>query len=162
MMRIIWSIARSSTANRFRFEKTPRRALTHPAWGVRCAQREGRWYVHWRPLQQVAGIDCRLESFGASHLDYLERYERTRVWSPFNYQVSARVNWGDRVTGIALGQAVTLEPDGSAQLRPVSQAERRRVLIEEIGLSEEIAGQLPEDVPTPPPPWSRTATDHAS
>jgi len=31
------------------------------------------------------------------------------------------------------------------------------LLIEDVGLSEEIVWQLPEDTPTPPPPWSRTA-----
>ncbi len=133
--------------------------VTHPAWGVRCAQRAGHWYVHWRPLQQVGGLDCRLESFGASQQEYLQRYEKTRTWSPFNYQVTARLNRGDRVTGLAFGQAVTLASDGTAQERPVTHEERLRVLIDEIGVSEEMASQLPEDTPTPPPPWSRAAKD---
>lgn len=131
--------------------------VNHPAWGVRCAQREGHWYVHWRPLQQVEGLDCRLKTFGAPHQEYLERYEKTRSWSPFNYQVTARLNRGDCVTGLAFGQAVTLASDGAVQQRPVAHEERIRVLIDEIGLSEEIVSQLPEDLPTPPPPWSQTA-----
>ncbi len=131
--------------------------VAHPAWGVRCAPRAGRWSVRWRPLQQVDGLDCRLESFGASHREYLERYEKTRTWSPFNYQVTARLNRADHVTGLAFGEAVALLADGTVQQRPVTHAERVRILIEEIGLSEEIVSRLPEDHPTPPPPASRTA-----
>jgi len=55
------------------------------------------------------------------------------------------------------GKTVSLERDGSARQSPAPHTERVRVLIEGIGLSEEIVRQLPEDTPTPPPPWSRTA-----
>jgi len=43
----------------------------------------------------------------------------------------------------------------------VTHAERVRILIEDLGMSEEIAQQLPEDVATPPPPDSRTARANA-
>lgn len=131
--------------------------IAHPAWGVRCAPREGRLHVSWRPLHKADGFECRIEEFGADGAEFQRRYEETRGWSPFNYEVSARLNRGDRVVGLAFGQAVSLEADGTVQQRPVSQEERVRVLIEELGLSEEIVSQLPPDMPTPPPPGSRTA-----
>ena len=146
-----------------RLEEDIETHVLHPAWGVRCAQRDDRWHLNWRPLQKVDGFECRLESFGAPQLEYHERYEQTRGWSPFNYQVTARINRGDRVTGLVFGQAVSLEADGTVRQRPVSREERMRLLIEEIGLSEEIVSHLPEDMPTPPPPWSQTAADgHAA
>jgi hypothetical protein len=41
--------------------------------------------------------------------------------------------------------------------RRLSEDARKRVLIDELGISEEIVEHLPPDTPTPPPPWSRTA-----
>ncbi len=133
--------------------------VAHAVWGVRCAPRAGRWSVRWRPLQQMDGLDCRLESFGAPHHEYVERYEKTRAWSPFNYQITVRLNRGARVTGLAFGLAVTLGPNDEVERRPVDHEERVRILIEEIGLSAEIVAQLPPDIPTPAPPWSRTMED---
>lgn len=131
--------------------------VRHPAWGVRCSRRDGRWHVWWRPLHKVDGFECRLEHFNASPEEYRERYEQTRGWSPFNYEVSARRNRGDNAAGVAFGHAVTLNPDGTVHREPVDLAERNRVLIEVVGISEELVSQLPADTPTPPPPGSKTA-----
>jgi hypothetical protein len=67
------------------------------------------------------------------------------------------LNRDDRVVGLAFGKAVSIESGGSFRETVVTHAERVRVLIEEVGLSEEIVRQLPEGVATPPPPDSRTA-----
>jgi arylamine N-acetyltransferase len=136
--------------------------IAHPAWGLRAAQREGKWHITWRPLHKLDGLECRLESFGLSAADYQQRYEQTRGWSPFNYQVAARRNKTDRVVGLGLGKAVVLKADGTVDSRPVSDAERRKILVEEIGLSEEIVSQLPADRPTPPPPGTKTAEVQAN
>jgi N-hydroxyarylamine O-acetyltransferase len=131
--------------------------IEHPAWGIRTSVRDGRLHVWWRAFHKVDGFECRIEGFGADDAEFRRRHEETRGWSPFNYEVNARRNLADRVTGLAFGNALSLESDGSVCKRPATDAERRRVLIEEIGLSEEIVHQLPEDTPTPPPPGSRTA-----
>ena len=39
----------------------------------------------------------------------------------------------------------------------VADAERRRFLIEDLGIHEAIVQRLPADTPTPPPPRSQTA-----
>lgn len=131
--------------------------VEHPAWGVRCAPKDGRWHIDWRPLHKLDGFQCRLERFGATAEEYHRAYDSTRGWGPFNYEVTARLNRDDQVVGTSFGHAVTLKSDGSVDRRPISQAERVKILIEEIGMSEEIVAKLPEDVPTPPPPGSRTA-----
>jgi N-hydroxyarylamine O-acetyltransferase len=64
---------------------------------------------------------------------------------------------GDEVKGLAFGQAVTLKADGSVTCVPVTDDERRHILVKDLGMSEEIAAALPDDVPTPPPPGSNTA-----
>jgi N-hydroxyarylamine O-acetyltransferase len=132
-------------------------AVKHAAWGVRCAQQEGRWHVNWRPLHKLDGFQCRLERFGATPDDYRTLYDSTRAWSPFNYEATARSNRTSSVIGVAFGHAVTLRNDGGVNRFPVSRQERNRLLIEDLGLSEEIVERLPEDTPTPPPPGSRTA-----
>ncbi len=104
--------------------------------------------MQWRPLHKLDGFECRLERFGATHSEFRSFHDQTREWSPFNYEVTAR---------LAFGKAVSLEPDGSFRETTATHAERVRLLIEKIGLSEEIVAQLPEDIATPPPPNSRTA-----
>ncbi len=136
--------------------------ISHPAWGVRCEPRDGRWHVAWRPLHKVDGFECRLEFFGAGHPEYRERYEMTRGWSPFNYELSARLNQGDRVVGLGFGNQVSLEVDGTVRQSPAARADRVRVLVEELGMNEEIVARLPEDLPTPPPPGSQTAQREAA
>jgi hypothetical protein len=79
-------------------------------------------------------------------------HERTRPWSPFNYQVYGRVNRDDRVIGIAFGQRIEIGADGSVHQRELDERERLQFLIEELGIREELAVTLPADVPTPPPP----------
>jgi len=140
-----------------RLDETAETRIAHPAWGVRCAQRDGKWHIAWRPLHKVEGIECRLEAFGLTADDYRQRYEQTRGWGPFNFELAARLNKTDRVVGIGFGKAVVLKPDGTVDSRPTSDAERRKILIEQIGLSEEIVSQLPADRPTPPPPGTKTA-----
>ncbi len=131
--------------------------IPHAAWGVRCSVREGRWHILWRPLNRLDGFECRLERYGASNEEYESFHARTRGWSPFNFQVTARINRAERAVGLAFGKRVSIESDGSVTQRDLSHAERQRVLIEEVGISEELVQLLPEDIPTPPPPWSRTA-----
>lgn len=133
--------------------------IAHPAWGLRASRRGEKWHITWRPLHKLDGLECRLESFGASLEDYQERYEKTRAWGPFNFELAVRLNKKDHVIGIGFGKKVVLKSDGSTETSPISDAERRRLLIEEIGLSEEIVGQLPADRPTPPPPGSKTAAN---
>ncbi len=134
--------------------------VAHHAWGVHCTPLEdGRWMVHWRPMHKPDGFDCRLETFGVPATECRERYEQTRGWSPFNYELYARLNRDDEVIGTAFGQQVTLLRDHGVTSTSISHEQRQRLLIEDLGMSEEIVSQLPEDVPTPPPPGSSAASD---
>jgi len=131
--------------------------IDHPAWGLSCGKRDGLLHIMWRPLHKTDGFECRLEHFGATHSDYQSLYEDTRGWSPFNYELTARINKGEEVIGASFGQIVTLAADGSVTSRPISSEERVRLLVEDMGFSEEIVSRLPVDIPTPPPPGSKAA-----
>jgi N-hydroxyarylamine O-acetyltransferase len=136
-------------------------AVEHPAWGVRAGWADGRWHVRWRPLHKTDGFDLRLEGFDVSAAEFRDRHEQTRGWGPFNYAVSARTLRGDEVVGLAFGHRVTLRANGTVEQTPINETERRQFLTETVGLSEELVAQLPDDVPTPPPPGSSRSTTPA-
>ena len=94
----------------------------------------------------------RIEQLEASRAEFHEAHERTRAWNPFNYAVSARLIQGQAVVGTAFGQQISIDSSGVLRHEPIDRLDRDRVLIEQIGLSEEIVGQLPPDRETPPPP----------
>lgn len=126
--------------------------IEHPAWGVQCCNKDGRWHISWRPLHKTDGFECRLERFGATWPEFQSSHDKTRGWSPFNFEVSARRNRNGEVVGVGFGHAIRLRKDGGVDRAPASYKERCRILIEDVGLSEEIVAQLPDDVPTPRPP----------
>jgi N-hydroxyarylamine O-acetyltransferase len=131
--------------------------IAHPAWGVRGRRQDGRWHIRWRPLHTPDGINCRIESLGATRQEFHDLHEQTRPWSPFNYELSARLNRGDTVVGAAFGKRVVLRDDGGVEEGPLSLEERTRLLVDQLGMSEQIAHRLPPGVPTPPRPGSRSA-----
>jgi len=136
--------------------------IDHPARGVRCVWRDGYPYVVWRPLNRPDGFECRLDSWGATCGEFETMYEKTLAWSPFNYELTARLNRGDSVIGIATGHSVELHEDGSVKRTAICAEERARLLIEELGMADDIVAQLPADIPTPPPPWSKSAAQASS
>lgn len=140
-----------------RLDEDRETAVDHPAFGVRCSKRDGRFHVHWRPLHLPQGFDCRIEHFDASEPEYHALHEQTRAWSPFNFQLSARIVKGNGVVGVGFGRRGEILPDGEMKGAPLEGAARTRLLVEELGMSAEIASQLPDDLPTPPPPGSASA-----
>jgi len=102
-------------------------------------------------------MDCRLEQMQVTREVFREHHEHTRAWSGFNYELHARSIRGEAVVGVARGQRVAFDNAGGVSHTPLGGDDRLRVLIDELGMHEEIVQRLPLDTPTPPPPWSRTA-----
>lgn len=130
--------------------------VAHGAWGVTASVETGRQVIHWRPIHMPQGLDCRIDRLDVDAQTFLDLHEGTRGWSPFNYQLYARVNRGDCVIGTGFGERLAFRADGSVERRPLEPQDRLRFLIEEIGIREELAVRVPADVPTPPPPGSAT------
>jgi arylamine N-acetyltransferase len=140
-----------------RLEEYTVTGVEHPAWGVQCRKRDGHWYIQWRPLHAPDGLDCRIDHLQVTQEIFRERHEQTRPWSPFNYEVYARMIRGDTVVGVAFGTRVEFSGSGEICQTPLRGDDRIRLLVDELGMHEEIVQQLPLDTPTPPPPQSRTA-----
>lgn len=132
-------------------------AIDHPAWGVRCRRESGHWHVNWRALHVLGGFDCRINTLDAPDERHAAQHEQTRGWSPFNFELSARLNHPDRVVGAGFGKRVEIAGDGSATSTPLDAESRRRLLVDDLRMSEEIVDRLPPDRATPPPPGSMTA-----
>lgn len=133
--------------------------IVQPAWGVDCRRHDGRWHIRWRPLHTPSGIDCRIERLGVPPETFREMHETTRAWSPFNHELSARLLRGEAIVGAAFGQRVTLDSVGGVERRPLAEQDRVGLLIDVLGMTEEIARRLPPDTPTPPAPWARSPED---
>ncbi len=129
----------------------------NPAGGVELRKVDDNWQIRWRPLHMPEGLECRIDYFPSNAEDFRERHEQTRAWSPFNFGLYFRTLRGDQVIGIANGQRLELSAEGMVGSDQLSLDQRIDILVNELGLSEEIARQLPPDKPTPPPPGSKTA-----
>ena len=140
-----------------RLDATTPMAIAHPSWGVTCHWRDGYWHVRWRSLLREKPIDCRVEELSVSRDTFREQHEQTRPWSPFNHELHIRLICGDTTSGIALGQRVEYDLSGACVRDHIEEDERQRLLIDELGVHEEMVQRLPADTPTPPPPWSQTA-----
>lgn len=129
--------------------------VAHPAWGIEGYPDKGNWYVRWRPFHMLDGCNCRIDSTRASHSTFVKLNEETRKWGPFNYSLYFRINQGDTVTGVALGDRFSFDSQGNMTRIPMSPEAHHRFLSQEMGISREILEKLPGDKPTPPSPGSK-------
>jgi N-hydroxyarylamine O-acetyltransferase len=126
--------------------------VDHPAWGVDCrADAAQELRITWRPFHMPA-LECRIDFLGASAEQFGRYHEASRGWGPFNYSLSARLNRGDGVIGAAFGQHAEIDARGALSLAPADRSARRQLLVDRLGISEEMAERLPDDLPLPPPP----------
>lgn len=127
--------------------------VAHGAWGVRTRRTPtGQPLIRWRPIHMPDGIDCRIDIIDVPAKVFIDSHERTRGWSPFNFSLYSRANRPNGVVGAAFGQWIEFDDRGGAVTRPLEGDERLRVLIEKLGISEEMARIVPSDLPLPPPP----------
>ena len=63
--------------------------------------------------------------------------------------ITLRVIRGDSMVGVTNGERVAIDRGGAVHRTPLAGDDRIRFLVEEAGLSEEIARTLPADVPPP-------------
>lgn len=118
----------------------------------RFAWLDDRPAILWRTAAAPEGFHCRIERIGAEATEWDERHQRTAGWSPFNYQLNARLLDGEASVGVARGRRFRVEVDGSVSVEELDSESRLRFLVEVIGIAERIAARLPDDRPLPPRP----------
>lgn len=131
--------------------------IAHPAWGVRVQPEREKWIVHWRSPFTLQPLDCRIDSLAGDAATYRTLHEATRGWSPFNFGLMLRVHRNGGLLTAAGGDRVVINAAGAVARGPLAGEARRRFLVEEAGISEQLAARVPDDRPMPPPPGSRTA-----
>jgi N-hydroxyarylamine O-acetyltransferase len=121
--------------------------LEDPIHQVRVEPVDDRWRVHWIHPWKDEKVPCLLLDPDVTQQHYLDRYEWSREFSPFNTFLSATVNTPTSRLSASAGArrertaaSVTNEPYGD---------HRDELLIEAFGYSEEIVSQLPPDDPFP-------------
>jgi N-hydroxyarylamine O-acetyltransferase len=127
-------------------------AVEHPAYGVRARPEGDKWIVRWRSPFAPDGFDCRIDTLASDVDAFREYHEQTRDWSPFNFELFARVHRRGGVVGVARGERVDFDASGAVVRTPLDREARLRFLVEELGLSEAFARSVPDDQPMPPPP----------
>ena len=123
--------------------------VLHPAERVHLEYREGRWYVRWHPAHRPDGLWCRVEEVDVPRAQFNEYHERTRNRSPFNSSLYLRLNYPGQTTTISSGEDVIMKLDGNPVSIPLTKEQLLQVLVEEFGISEELAASLPADQPLP-------------
>ena len=106
--------------------------------------------VVWQTPTAPDGFPCRIDKIGAEAGEWDALHQRTGRWSPFNYQLNVRIMRDETSIGISSGQRFVLDANGSLSTWKLDRNGRVRFLVEEIGISEEIAERVPDDRPVPP------------
>lgn len=132
-------------------------AVRHPAHGVRVRPDDGRWLLRWRSPFAPGQMDCRIDSLASDATEFRAHHESTRGWSPFNFQLFARVHRNGGILLAVRGERVVIDEQGTESRSPLTGEDRLRFLIEELGLDEPFARSVPQDVAMPPPPGSARA-----
>lgn len=106
------------------------------------------WRIWWvnPPTGEVIGCLLLADDVDAKH--YAARYEASRETSPFNTMLYAARRESDRWLTIARGCRFERTRTGTVSSGPLGD-ERDRVLVEELGYSEEIVAALPPDEEPP-------------
>lgn len=75
----------------------------------------------------------------------LVQYEHSKKVSPFNHALFASARSPDKIVTVGRSNRVVVHADASVTQTPVSDAERKRALVEDLGFSEEMVEKIPPD-----------------
>ncbi len=113
-------------------------SIDHQAWGLTCSPLARHWSILWRPLHMPGGCTCRIEEFSVTRNTFRQLNEASRTNSPFNDTLYIRLNAVESVIGISNGASITFSPSGKILKKFQSHESIRKLLIEKMGISEEI------------------------
>ena len=112
-----------------------------PLIPVEVRMDNGDHVIWWDLPPNPAPIPCRILYDDVSHDFYVERYEASRLRSPFNERIYARRNLGTKVLILTGNRRLVKTPAG-VEDSELSDAELGESLRDEIGVSGEMIAQL--------------------
>jgi Arylamine N-acetyltransferase len=112
-----------------------------PLVPVEVHKNRGDHIVWWDLPPNESYIPCRLLHDDVSHDFYIERYEASRIRSPFNERIYARRNLGDRMLIITGNRRLLKTTDGVDDSN-LSDSELYEILADEIGISTGLLDEL--------------------
>lgn len=133
------------TRRPLRVQRGERLASTHPTQGPSVDWTGAHCLVTFPVPGRPSPLTCRLDAIDVPIERVREWHDGTRTTSPFNGALTLRVNRGDSVVGVAFGRRSVLTPEGPEPTTVLDLADMQRMLVDEAGMSEEIAAQLPPD-----------------
>jgi len=86
---------------------------------------------------------CRIERFPVSRNTFQQLNEASRTRSPFNDALYIRINTAENVIGILGETSVVFTPSGEVAKLLLSHESRHQLLVEKMGISEEIISKIP-------------------
>src|SRR4030095_10798932 len=113
--------------------------VPHPAWGVAARFVDDAFTIRWKALQRPDPLDCRFNLYGLTAADFSRFHEATRTWSPFNFNLNLNLVRDDGRLGAGLGNRIVVDANGHATNTPFAGEARKRFLVDEVGISEEVA-----------------------
>jgi arylamine N-acetyltransferase len=103
-------------------------------------------YAGWN-REQPLPFHPEPEHDQVDHAFWLARYDRTRKVGFFNDTLLISRHFPGSILTIGCTNKIRVAADGSLTKVKLTEAERKAVLVEELGLSEAIVEKLPPDVP---------------
>ncbi len=124
-------------------DPTATTSIVHPVFATVAEVVPEGWRFEFPLANEVGTLPCRtLAPDAVAHPFFLERYEISRAWSPFNVHVSTRRNTpAGTVVGYGGGRRHERTAGGVTDTELRGDA-LRVALIEEVGLSEQIVEEL--------------------
>ncbi len=114
------------------------------AWPI-----EGGLEVRWfTGLSREVPTAFRLEDESVTHQAFLSAYERSvsvEGYSPFNRELFICRHFEQRILALRRTKRYDVDASGRLAKTELGSNEKKRVLVEELGISAEIVGRLPPD-----------------
>lgn len=118
-------------------------AVDHPVHPMRAEPAGGRWRVWWQQPSTREMIDCLLLADDVTREHCYTRYEASRAASPFNRSTYVTHNVEGAKIAFERGNRYEKTVHGIA-CEEIGD-DRKRVLVDELGFSEEIVDRQPPD-----------------
>lgn len=104
---------------------------------------EGDGHVWWRPGHSRRAIQVVMDLDRLSYEFFADRYEKTKEYSLFNTALYVRRNRDDGILTYSCGTILRVDPQGILTAEPINDGDIPAFLIDQMGLSEEIAARVP-------------------